>query len=184
MTKYYLTEATATLNRYPESASDIYDAVLGDLMSHRGEYDTREAAAAALMSTRQYADVDMQGDTYRCTAAFVEEYTVTVDEDGDVIDRDFCGTWESSRIPARVIYQAGDSRKQTGKTIDFMLAVVEDRDGEEVELYAEAVNDTWDPETESYTDDNATYDELCVEIMNQANKYNVRPEAFKFWREY
>lgn len=184
MKKYYLTEATATLKQYPSDATEIYDAVLGDLMDHLGEYNTREEAAAALMAARQYADVERIGNEYRCTAAFVEEFDITLDEDGDIADRDFCGVWDSSRIPVIVSYQAGESRYQNGKAIDYMLAVVEDRDGEEVELYAEAVNPTWDPETESYTDDTATYDGLCAEIMNQADKANVPYGALKFWQEY
>ncbi len=63
----------------------------------------------------------------------------------------------------KVVYSAGESRGSS-KAVDYMLANV---DG--VELYAEAVNETWDEDKQLFTDEAATYDTLKEEITRQDN---------------
>lgn len=67
-----------------------------------------------------------------------------------------------------VEYKAGESRKNPGEGIDYMLA---DVDG--VELYAEA-----EPVE---GDETGTYDELRAEIIRQAEENGIDAEKLRFW---
>lgn len=75
----------------------------------------------------------------------------------------------------RVYYNGGESRQHPGKAVDYMLVEIED-----VELYAEAVNPTWDEASESYTDETATYEDLRVEIMRQAVERGIDVTTLEF----
>ncbi len=74
-----------------------------------------------------------------------------------------------------VVYSAGESRGSS-EAVDYMLANV---DG--VELYAEAVNETWDEDKQLFTDEAATYDTLKEEITRQAVAAGVSPEKLEFY---
>lgn len=78
-----------------------------------------------------------------------------------------------------VKYGASESRELTfdGKleAVDFMLVNVED-----IELYAEMVNPTWDEKTEQYGDEYATFDELKNEIIRKAIAKHIEPEWLDF----
>ena len=67
-----------------------------------------------------------------------------------------------------VEYKAGESRKNPGECIDYMLA---DVDG--VELYAEA-----EPVE---GDETGTYDELRAEIIRQAEENGIDAKKLRFW---
>jgi hypothetical protein len=72
-----------------------------------------------------------------------------------------------------VDYAAGESRWHPDRAIDYMLAIAPDRSGDPIELYAEA--DT-DPENEI-----ATYDDLKIGILQEADENNVDPETLMFF---
>lgn len=58
--------------------------------------------------------------------------------------------------------------------VNYMLAAVEDEDGEEIELYAEyAVNES--------DDEIAGYDELKAEIIEQAKEYGIPATDLHFY---
>lgn len=183
MKKYYLFEATCELKTMPESVDQIIDGQLSDNWLKLGEYDTEAEAEAALKDTREYAYIRKESGYYLCMADFVAEFEITLDEDGDLADRDLQGTGLTSRMPVIVSYQAGTSR-YSDEGVDYMLANVEDPEGEIVELYAEAVNPTWDTEAECCTDDTATYDDLRDAILRQAAQAGIPEDALKFWFEY
>lgn len=71
----------------------------------------------------------------------------------------------------KVDYQGGESRYTSGKAVDYMIASAED-----IELYAEMENPTWDEEKEEYEDETATYHELKEEILRQAKETGI-PES-------
>lgn len=79
-----------------------------------------------------------------------------------------------------VIYQAGESR-YSNKGVDYMFAQFENEAGEEVELYAEAENLTWNEEKEILEDESATYDELKAEILEQAVEHGIPESDLVFW---
>lgn len=79
---------------------------------------------------------------------------------------------------SNVVYQAGESRTVPGKAIDYMLATIDD-----IELYAEAENKTWDEETERCADESATYDELKAAIMEQAQQNGIDTGRLHFWHD-
>ena len=68
-----------------------------------------------------------------------------------------------------VLYEAGESRQNPGKVVDYMLAEV---DG--VELYAEAENDG---------EETATYEALKAEISRQAKASGIDPARLHFWMD-
>jgi hypothetical protein len=78
-----------------------------------------------------------------------------------------------------VMYSAGESRMNPGKGIDYMLATVE-IDGDDIELYAELENPTWNDATESLDDETATYDDLKTAILEQAAEHGIPAEMLKF----
>ena len=53
-------------------------------------------------------------------------------------------------------------------------------DGEEIELYAEAENPTWDEEKEDFADPYATYEDLKAQIIEQAIEKGIDPESLYF----
>lgn len=75
----------------------------------------------------------------------------------------------------KVDYQAGESRTVPTVGVDYMIACV-DVDGDQIELYAEMENPTWDEEKEEYEDETATYQELKEEILRQAKETGI-PES-------
>jgi len=80
------------------------------------------------------------------------------------------------KVKVRVEYKAGESR-YSSKVVDWMLAVVPIyEDGvhvDDVELYAEAENPTWDEDGGYYEDERATFEELKAEIFDQAEKKGI-----------
>lgn len=80
---------------------------------------------------------------------------------------------------ALVLYQAGESRYDPLKGIDFMLCHLDSVDRGDIELYAEAdpvpgdEPDTWD--------ELGTYDELKSEILKQAEAEGVPADILHFW---
>ena len=72
-----------------------------------------------------------------------------------------------------VDYAAGESRWHPDRATDYMLAIAPDRNGDPVELYAEA--DT-DPENEI-----ATYEDLKIGILQETDELNVDPETLMFF---
>src|SRR5690606_7885045 len=83
-----------------------------------------------------------------------------------------------------VTYQAGQGRTISGP-VDWMRAVVPiyDKDGthiDDVELYAEMVNETWNEAEQAYDDELATHDELMAEIINQAQEHGIDVSRLKF----
>lgn len=79
-----------------------------------------------------------------------------------------------------VDYCGGDSRTNPGTSIDYMLCTIPTDYGEEVELYAEMVNDTWDEERECFDDETATYDELKEAIIEQAEENGIDVNQLHF----
>lgn len=77
-----------------------------------------------------------------------------------------------------VIYQSGYSRFRN-EAVDWMLAMVE-LDSENIELYAEKVNHTWDASKDCYLDETATYDDLKEEIISQAASHRIDVGVLKF----
>jgi hypothetical protein len=75
----------------------------------------------------------------------------------------------------KVQYNAGTSR-YSENCVDYMLVVV---DG--IELYAEAINPTWDKDKEEFADETATYDELKASILEQAAEKGIDADKLKFW---
>ena len=75
------------------------------------------------------------------------------------------------KIKVRVEYKAGESR-YSNKAVDWMLAVVPIyKDGvhvDDVELYAESENPTWNEE-----DERATFESLKAEIFDQAEEKGI-----------
>jgi hypothetical protein len=80
------------------------------------------------------------------------------------------------KVKVRVEYKAGESR-YSNKAVDWMLAVVPIyEDGvhvDDVELYAEAENPTWDEDGGYYEDERATFEELKAEIFDQAEEKGI-----------
>lgn len=84
----------------------------------------------------------------------------------------------------KVNYQASPGR-YIAETVDWMMAVVPiyDEDGthiDDVELYAEMVNETWNEEDQAYDDELATYDELMAEIIEQAREHGIDVSRLQF----
>ena len=79
-----------------------------------------------------------------------------------------------------VDYFGGESRKQPGKSCDYLLCYVDDEDGKLVELYAEALCP--DDVTEETIDDwsDGVYDDLKAEIIEQAKEYGIVAEQLEF----
>ena len=77
-----------------------------------------------------------------------------------------------------VRYEIGESRNGN-YAVDYMLATVE-INGEEIELYAEEENPTWNAEMEDYEDETATYESLKSEILKQAKEHKVSENELKF----
>ena len=75
----------------------------------------------------------------------------------------------------KVEYQAAMGR-HIRDAVDYMQVKID-----EVELYAEAVNDTWDDELEAYTDEAITYDDLKDAIIEQAEENGIDPKMLNFW---
>lgn len=73
-----------------------------------------------------------------------------------------------------VIYSGGESRKEPGKGIDFMLVDIPSEDGEKIELYAEA---DFNADREDDTD---TYEILKAEIIQQAKENNMDARQLAF----
>lgn len=80
------------------------------------------------------------------------------------------------KIKVRVEYKAGESR-YSNKAVDWMLAVVPIyEDGvhvDDVELYAEAENETWNEDEGYFEDERATFEELKAEILDQAEEKGI-----------
>lgn len=80
------------------------------------------------------------------------------------------------KIKVRVEYKGGESRYST-KAVDWMLAVVPIyEDGvhvDDVELYAEAENATWNEDAGYYEDERATFEALKAEILDQAEEKGI-----------
>jgi len=80
------------------------------------------------------------------------------------------------KTKVHVEYKAGESR-YSNKAVDWMLAVVPIyEDGvhvDDVELYAEAENETWNEEEGYFEDERATFEELKVEIFDQAEEKGI-----------
>jgi len=80
------------------------------------------------------------------------------------------------KIKVRVEYKAGYSHYRK-KPVDWMLAVVPIyEDGvhvDDVELYAEAENPTWNEDGGYYEDERATFEELRAEIFDQAEEKGI-----------
>lgn len=74
---------------------------------------------------------------------------------------------------ALVLYQAGESRYDPSKGIDFMLCRLDRSEWGDIELYAEA-----DPVE---GDELGTYDELKAEILKQAEAEGVPADILRFW---
>lgn len=79
----------------------------------------------------------------------------------------------------KVTYQAAESRNGN-YGVDFMICTVS-TDDEEIELYAEMENPTWDEEKQEFEDEAATYDELKAEILRQAAEHGIAATALKFY---
>ena len=79
----------------------------------------------------------------------------------------------------KVNYQAGESR-HGNYGVDFMICTVHTGD-EDIELYAEMVNPTWDDKTQQFEDEAATYDDLKAEIIRQAAEHGIAATALKFY---
>lgn len=244
-TVYRIYEATAELKHRPSSVSEIVSAQNCENWITVGEYPDAESAVTALRHDRGTATVSRFPAYFLCTAAFVEEVTETIDEDGLVIDSDSesveecempapydekdlvtaesfgsdlpfnweeiadymnerimsgdeaSEVWEAywngeySDAPKAVTeqfdveYQGGESRSVPGDAVDYMLVnvTVTDEDGfdEEVELYAEAHNPTWNEATETFDDDAATYGDLKDAIIAQAKQHGINPKCLHFW---
>ena len=82
----------------------------------------------------------------------------------------------------KVNYQGGESRYSNAE-IDYMIVEVPDPENEDemIELYAEMENPTWDEETEAFTDECYTYDDLKAEIVSQARENGIDPETLVFY---
>lgn len=81
-------------------------------------------------------------------------------------------------VKIRIEYQSGES-VEGSYAVDYMFAVA-DVGGEEVELYAEAENPTWDEDKDEYGDETATYRELKASILEQAAKVGIPAENLSF----
>lgn len=79
----------------------------------------------------------------------------------------------------KVDFQGGESRYTAGKAVDYMIASTE-IDGQEIELYAESENPTWDEEKEEFEDETATYAELKEEILRQAEEAGIPESSLDF----
>lgn len=75
----------------------------------------------------------------------------------------------------QIYYEGGESRYVPGKVVDYMIAFAED-----VELYAELRNPTWNAELDEYEDEIATYDSLKKEIISQAKKAGLSEFDLEF----
>lgn len=73
-----------------------------------------------------------------------------------------------------VKYESGESRHCPGIGIDYMLVTIE-KNGEEIELYAET---GFDPMREDDTD---TYDDLKGEIIRQAAEIGIERNQLIFF---
>lgn len=82
----------------------------------------------------------------------------------------------------KVNYQGGESRNSNA-AVDYMIVKVPDPENEDevIELYAEMENPTWDEETEAFTDECYTYDDLKAEIVSQARENSIDPETLVFY---
>lgn len=80
------------------------------------------------------------------------------------------------KIKVRVEYKAGESR-YSKKPVDWMLALVPIyEDGvhvDDVELYAEAENPTWNEDGGYYEDERATFEALRGDIVAQALELGI-----------
>jgi hypothetical protein len=80
------------------------------------------------------------------------------------------------KIKVYVEYKLGPSR-YSNKPVDWMLAVVPIyKDGvhvDDVELYAEAENPTWNEEEGYFEDERATFEALKAEIFDQAEEKGI-----------
>ncbi len=83
-----------------------------------------------------------------------------------------------------VMYEAGESRYENGRGIDYMLVWAPGADGEEVELYAEEENPTWNAEQEWFENDCFTYESLKAEIIQQAKQNGVNPDVLLFYHDH
>jgi len=80
------------------------------------------------------------------------------------------------KVKVRVEYKAGESR-YSNKVVDWMFAVVPIYENgvhvDDVELYAEAENPTWDEEEGYFEDERATFEGLKAEIFDQAEEKGI-----------
>lgn len=80
------------------------------------------------------------------------------------------------KIKVYVEYKLGLSR-YSNKPVDWMLAIVPIyEDGihvDDIELYAEMPNPTWNEEEQWYEDERVTFDELKKEIFQQIKEKGI-----------
>lgn len=77
-----------------------------------------------------------------------------------------------------VAFMGGESRTNPGQGVNYMIVTVQDKDGEDVELYAEAMQpDEWEglspddiPQEELNKFDDESFQSLKEEIIRQAKE--------------
>ena len=169
-----------------------------DLGKSTGEWCVDEG-----LSTKDYAylrDPDSAADTYVSNWGYDPDDTFPAymcDDDGqismeasDAWADGFHAGWdeEKSRHMINVIFEGGSSRFNPSAGVNYMLAKAHDKDGDEIELYAEvAAPDDWagrDPdeiaEEEMERFDKESYNQLKAEILRQAEKNQINPDALDF----
>lgn len=86
-----------------------------------------------------------------------------------------------------VMFQGGESRYDSSKSCNYMLAKIIDGCGRDAELYAEvACPEEWDEgieptDREQEDFDNESFKELKGEIIQQAKDAGISPDDLKFW---
>ena len=88
------------------------------------------------------------------------------------------GAFDAKEVDYHAVsYESGESI-HGNYGVDFMLVDIDD-----VRLYAEMVNDTWDEESEEYGDESATFEDLKTEIIAQAKANGIDPDRLYFGDE-
>ena len=88
----------------------------------------------------------------------------------------------------KVTFMGGESRTNPGQGVNYMCVVVPDKDGEDVELYAEAMQpEEWEglspddiPQEELNKFDDESFQSLKEEIIRQANEIGFNIDQLEF----
>ena len=113
------------------------------------------------------------------TVNLVADYPLNY-SDGCTMDDLTYGDFNAKEVDCHpVLYEAGESRYliRDGEYVgvDYMLVNIDD-----VQLYAEMENPTWDDEKEEYGDGSATFEDLKDEILSQAEENGIDPDRLCF----